>query len=343
MGGAVSGGGSNLTLTAAQLAECSPVGGCRIVRAYCPIHGSDHTRSLRVNLETGHFRCFQCGAWGYMEEARGRRKEDRARGGSPAARATPASRTPPTQPSPVRPDLEALVAGFAAALPGSPGEEYLARRRITARVARGCRIGYATRERWAAVGRRTPHGRIVVPHTSPDGTLVSLYGRAVETAGPVPKGARHDHLAGNKGFFNAAALRRPRVWICEGAFDALSLIARGVGAACAIFGVEGWRWEWAGVVREMVFAFDLDAAGARWKAIARDARLRGIAVEVLDASCYGGSKDVAAAWADGVLTLPDGPELIAIEAFEERAAILEYEGGFAREEAERLAARGGMK
>jgi DNA primase len=81
------------------------------------------------------------------------------------------------------------------------------------------------------------------PHTTPDGRLVNLYGRAVGTAEQVPKAKRHDHLPGVKGYFNAPALQAGAgpLWVCEGPFDALALLAAGVSRVVAIFGVQGWR------------------------------------------------------------------------------------------------------
>jgi hypothetical protein len=112
---------------------------------------------------------------------------------------------------------------------------------------------------------------VVFPHTLPDGRLVNLYGRAVGTAEQVPKALRHDHLPGTKGYFNATALHTGAgpLWVCEGACDALALLAAGVPRVVAIFGVQGWRWAWARAV--------------------------------LPAAAYGGCKDVSEAWAAGVL------------------------------------------
>jgi len=118
---------------------------------------------------------------------------------------------------------------------------------------------------------------MVFPHTTPEGRLVNLYGRAVGTAAQVPKAKRHDHLPGEKGYFNAAALQAGAgpLWVCEGAFDALALLAAGVPRVVAIFGVQGWRWEWAREVRELVFALDADAAGPPpGRALARQAARR---------------------------------------------------------------------
>jgi hypothetical protein len=143
--------------------------------------------------------------------------------------------------------------------------------------------------------------------------VVNLYGRAVGTAEQVPKAKRHDHLPGGKGYFNTAALQGGPgpLWVCEGAFDALALLAAGVSRVVAIFGVQGWRWEWVREVRELVFALDADAAGQQqWRQLARQAALRGKRVAVLPAVAYGGCKDVSDAWATGVLAVDVGPAAV---------------------------------
>ena len=109
---------------------------------------------------------------------------------------------------------------------------------------------------------------------------------------------------------NAAA--RPAgagpLWVCESAFDALALLAAGVPRVVAIFGVQGWRWDWVREVRELVFALDADAAGQQqWRQLARQATLRGKRVAVLEPAAYGGLKDASAAWTEGVLTVGGGP------------------------------------
>jgi hypothetical protein len=122
-------------------------------------------------------------------------------------------------------------------------------------------VGYAAPGTWQHAARDWRAGRVVFPHTTPDGSLVNLYGRAVGTAAQVPKAKRHDHLPGAKGYFNATALQEGDgpLWVCEGAFDGLSLLAAGVPRVVAIFGVQGWRWDWARAIRELVFALDADA------------------------------------------------------------------------------------
>ena len=151
---------------------------------------------------------------------------------------------------------------------------------------------------WPHAARDWRGGRVVFPHTTPDGRLVNLYGRAVGTAEQVPKAKRHDHLPGEKGLFNAAALQAGAepLWVCEGAFDALVLLAAGVPRVVAIFGVQGWRWDWVREVRALVFALDADAAGQQQgRQLARQAALRGKQVAGLEPAAYRGYKDASAA------------------------------------------------
>jgi DNA primase len=364
----------NLTLTEADLAACRPIAGegSRVLRALCPFHGSDRQRSLRVTQATGRFQCFACGAWGYLEEARQRWREERQRQAAPRRPSTrqrspqsprpgpPASSgasapAPPTRA--VRPapqDLAPRLAAFQAALPGSRGEAYLHQRGIPLALAQQLSVGYAAPGTWPHPARDWEGGRLVVPHTDPDGRLVNLYGRAVGTAAQVPKVKRHDHLPGDKGYFNARALREGTgpLFVCEGAFDALSLMAAGVPRVVAIFGVHGWRWAWARQVRDLVFALDADAAGQQqWRELARHATLRGKRVAVLPPEAYGGCKDANEAWMAGALRIGawsaaagDGSAVVEVpeglrDAWEERAAIMEWDGGLARSEAARAAWR----
>ena len=140
----------NLTLTEADLAACRPIvgEGGHVLRALCPFHGSDRQRSLRVQVHSGRFVCFACGAWGYMETARAQWREEQQRQAAlqkpparrqrvphrrqppprlprqPAAAARQRSADPsaPRAPAPARPDLAQQLAAFQAALPGSRGD-----------------------------------------------------------------------------------------------------------------------------------------------------------------------------------------------------------------------------
>jgi len=42
------------------------------------------------------------------------------------------------------------------------------------------------------------------------------------------------------------------LWVCEGAFDALALLATGIPQLVAIFGMQGWRWAWSMDVRSLL-------------------------------------------------------------------------------------------
>jgi DNA primase len=238
------------------------------------------------------------------------------------------------------------------ALPGSPGDAYLQQRGIPLALAQQLGVGYAAPGTWPHAARDWRGGRVVFPHTTWDERLVNLYGRAVGTAEQVPKATRHDHLPGVKGYFNATALQADAgpLWVCEGVFDALALLAAGVPRVVAIFGVQGWRWDWARAVCELVFALDADAAGQQqWRQLARQAALRGKQVWVLPTAAYGGYKDVNEAWAAGVLAVGGGPAAAATggeglalpphqrESWTERVAIMVIDGGLPHAEAERLA------
>jgi hypothetical protein len=118
----------------------------------------------------------------------------------------------------------------------------------------------------------------------------------------------------------------------------------------AIFGVQGWRWDWAREVRALVWALDVDAAGQQqWRALARQAAPRGKQVAVLAPAAYGGCKDVNEAWVAGVLAVSTGPAAAGIgeaaapeipeelqELWQERVAIIAADGHVQPAEAARL-------
>jgi hypothetical protein len=287
------------TLFEDELELCHPVpsNNGQTLRAFCPFHGSDHQRSLKVNRETGAFKCFACGEWGYLAEFQRHWRANRV----PNQKRAPVIKCHP----PPRKDLEQVLKDYQAELPGSGGEQYLRFRGIPLKLARQHGLGFAAAGKWIHRGRDWTEGRLVAPHTDPDGNLLNLYGRAVGLKDSVPKEFRHDHLPGDKGYFNAAALRQPQnVYITEGPFDALSLIAAGAESAVAVFGVSGWRWDWFRHVSSVVFALDADSVGQNsWRQIARQLRLTGKSVAVLSPDAYGGLKDPNEAWVAGSLNL----------------------------------------
>lgn len=199
-----------------------------------------------------------------------------------------------------RPGLVGLLRELQVALPGSRGEEYLRQRGISLELAQALGLGYAAPGRWPHQGRDWKWGRLVFPHTHPVGEVVNLYGRAIGSNESVPKEKRHDHLPQPKGIFNARALLvAETVFVCEGVFDALSLMAAGTledgWAACAIFGVDGLRWEWIRA-RRIVFCFDRDEAGKRWRELAWQGIRQGREISFLTAEAYAGHKDLNETW-----------------------------------------------
>jgi len=288
------------TLTEADVAALKPVRGegGKSLRAYCPFHGSDQQRSLRIHIDSGRFQCFACSAWGYMNWARNRFLHEKKQTTPLLPRPGLAARPP----APVA-GLADWLARYQTALPGSLGEQYLLDRRIPPNLAQSFGVGYAPPGQWAhrspngAPVRDYPYGRLVFPHLGPQCQLLNLYGRAL--GDQAPKSLRHDHLPGPKGYFNFPALLSDEpVYICEGPFDALSLMAaRPSVRAVAIFGVNGWRDIWANRPKEFIFALDSDSAGQKaWKKHALGLIQRGKRVRYLSTDSFGGAKDVNEAW-----------------------------------------------
>jgi hypothetical protein len=95
----------NLTLSEADLAACRPIvgEGGHGLRALCPFHGSDHQRSLRMQMHSGRFVCFACGAWGYLEASRAQWRAEQRRQAAfqrpPARRQRVPSRPQPPAPA----------------------------------------------------------------------------------------------------------------------------------------------------------------------------------------------------------------------------------------------------
>lgn len=306
----------------------------RRLRAFCPFHGSDKQRSLSIDKDTGRFNCFNCGAWGYTEEKRQEflnRKQNAASSSDRIDRgdakrqfgnAIPINKLPVVPPDnitatagnltalvPISDQIKELYEQYRQALPGSPGEEYLKTRGISLETAEACGLGFSSYGKWAhrssnsapgRIVRDWKGGRLVFPHTDPQGNIVNLYGRAIGTSEEVPKELRHDHLAGAKGYFNGKFLdpaqKNSTVYVCEGPFDAISLIEAGFPETVAIFGVFGWRWEWARFVQKMVITFDADDGGGQWKKIAEEGMLRGREVYYLPPEAYTGGKDLNEVW-----------------------------------------------
>lgn len=254
-------------------------------RYFCPIHGSDRQRSFQLNPETGHFKCFACGRWGYLKDH-----------GSRISRSSFRSSTfSPYTPSQLFRILKYMQSRLR---PGSAPARYLVERGIPLSLAQRFQAGYAPDGAWPHWKKGRPvrqwhAGRIVFPHLNPSGEIINLYGRAIGHS--VPNHLRHANLPGPKGVFNAPALRQPLVFICEGIFDALSLLAAGYPNACALFGTYGLPWDWV-EARTIVLCMDPDGGQQAAQALAKEARRRGRKALILRPEAYDGYADLNDMW-----------------------------------------------
>jgi len=103
-----------------------------------------------------------------------------------------------------------------------------------------------------------------------------------------------------------------------------------------VFGLAGWHWNLVDRAREIVLAFDTDVqhpthTGHRtWLDLLKGGVERGYRISILEAACYGTAKNANEAWTSHQLTF--FPDLTGDQ--QERAAILEIDGGLSRYEAE---------
>jgi hypothetical protein len=291
------------------------------LRARCPAHGGDSESAFSVNPATGAGYCHRCRASFVVEDhpqqrdragaaitltVGGRKMTYRAaqtREEAPQGAQIAKRQTPPHPPAIVAPEaqkrLEMALARFAAALPGSPGETYLAGRGIPLDAAKALGVGWADGS--FADGYFT--GRVVFPLSGPDGAITGATGRAIRPGvEPKYKAARKADgyaktLANGGAIARAIATGAPLV-VVEGPMDALAILAGGVANVVAI-GSTGYPWpeHFRGVSRALLL-LDNDAAGVERVRKFRDAlTVHGVAAQLLDAAALlGEHKDAAAYW-----------------------------------------------
>lgn len=279
-------------------------------------HG-DRNRSAYIAGSWDSWRCYGCQAYGSVidiyryvykvskDEARDALAE--YAGLAPAYGAV--TKAPPPKPPeeivrvplspeaplpPAAPDVQAFLRQVQDNLVNSlHANEYLDSRGIDMAIARAAGLGYAPRGTWLhARGAGQP--RIIAPLTTPDGTLINLYGRSTVHC---EKSLRHDFLPGPKGIFHARSLTEEGVVVVEGVFDALSCLNGGHPSA-AIMGLsirDGWWVEMGAHV--ILLAPDADEAGQR-----RREELQKIGAQAektvftLRPNCLAGIKDMNEFW-----------------------------------------------
>jgi len=256
-------------------------------RAACPFHRGDNPQALEIDFKAGTARCHTRDCFARIVDS----ADTYGTPLSPHDRApnrtirTPEKGTVPRWKNLAKPDISAreipasetlakLAAAFErarAALPDSPAPAYLDRRGISLELAARYGLG------WGSEGGPL-RNRLVFPLTSPDGAITSASGRTLSDA-ITPKYLNLSGGAGYvKGWFHAQAIARARdtgapVYICEGVFDALALLAGGLETATAIMGKRDprlsiWLAQW---VSGVVFCPDEDDTGEGRRAYERAA------------------------------------------------------------------------
>jgi len=293
----------------------------------CPNHRAhkhgDRSMSAWISSSGHSWRCYGCGASGTVLDlvmaAKGysvsqaalaiadyaglptvqatfgpRRASAPAPAGSPPCPADEPSPLTPPAPVPATPDTAAFLRESQRRLPRSDhAKGYLARRGIPMAVAIAAGLGFAPRGSWPHQ-RAARQPRIVAPLTSPDGTLLTLYGRSTVLC---EKPLRHDFLPGTRGIFHAASLAHEDAILVEGVFDALACLAGGRQAAaiCGLTMREDW---WPAIpARRLILALDADTAGQRDAGtLARAATRAGKTLHIVKGAILAPHKDLNEYW-----------------------------------------------
>jgi DNA primase len=229
---------------------CCPLPACRGKRVDA-MH-----RSLSVNVESGAWHCWRCGAagklqdyWRPRERLSSRQRALRTFGltGSSVRTQRPAVVAARAD-EPAKPPAWRAMWDRAPLVVGTPGEAYLRSRGLPVEVATRADVRYF--DRWPHWAKDEADGwrlegtsrRVVFPIVDRAGELVGIQGRAID----------EDHLGekvmtrGSAGVFSTApladVLKSSRVLIVEAPIDALSIAAVGVLPALATCGTSVPAW-----------------------------------------------------------------------------------------------------
>ncbi len=265
------------------------------IRAYCPVHGGDHQRSLSINEETGFGRCHQCGAQVLVREINPKAAANIAQRSHDVTTGIIKVRDPKyitrrqSLPSTIQPwqqkeiDLLRVAQPFMEKhLMDERARAYLAGRGVAIETAQLCHAGYIPgvplRGKYAALWRWAD--RIVFPVQSKDHG-VQFVGRSLRLWKPGMDEEQHKealeratirrwlktHAAG---WLNFQMMEEaPCVVFVEGAFDALATISAGLAHTVAIIGT-ALNVQWLPRRRlHVVLALDGDESGREKSTVAR--------------------------------------------------------------------------
>lgn len=293
------------------------------LRAYCHIHGSNHQRSLSIEMDgdaAGYGHCKSCGVKVYVPELAPAKTGGSRRPWRPTAEALlrPVRRPVASAPTPAdwqRAELEALQ-GLAERmrlrLADDRARAYLEERGIPWKIADGAGVGYIPADARLSGGLAKWRDRLVFPLGSPAG--VGYAGRSLHGWQPGmdenehkarldadPNGPRRWEKTYPAGWFGYDALATSaRAVICEGPIDRLALVAAGLELAdvVALVGTAA-RSEWIPMnVEGVILALDGDGPG-RERAAALQHELRAVGIKVPDPCTPaedGQGKDWSARW-----------------------------------------------
>ena len=242
-----------LTLADIEAIEAGTRGRGKEQRFCCPLPACEakprdrNHRSLSLEVATGLWHCFRCGASGLLREAWTDNTTPAGKGNT----LRPGRRAPPAKPENQSPNSsweEQL--GRARPLAGSVGERYLTDRGITSGIAAAAGSLFALK----FFGRTA----VVFPMSSSDGTTVAVHGRYIDggeprmrTAGPKTSGV----------FTSTGLIDVGVIAVTEAPIDALSLAVLGM-PAIATCGTSWPEWLPSALMGSQVnIAFDADDPG----------------------------------------------------------------------------------
>jgi len=303
-------------------------------------HG-DKNPSAAVHHTQRSWVCKGCGAWGSVIDIYkyyyGVPQADAIIAMAEYAGITPAygavSKPAPVRPTviprlddtpiaPAPPDVHTFLVKAQAEFRTNPvAQAYVVETRgIPLDLALSVGVGFAPRGDWLNWrGNRQP--RVIVPLTTPDGTLINLYGRSIVNC---DKALRHDFLPGPKGIFHAPSLASNGVVLVEGVFDALTVLAAGQPSS-AIMGLsirDTW-WKEMGAQIILLAADDDEAGRSRQLEIAEiGAKLAGKLVYCPKENYLGDRKDFNDFWLKVEHRLPKSINLFFTKALPAKIAEL---------------------
>ncbi|HEX2913744.1 MAG TPA: toprim domain-containing protein [Chloroflexia bacterium] len=295
-------------------------------RMCCLLHGGSNPTSFSVDVISGLYHCFACGAGGLLREfAHGYAGKVKFESTGLAGKPGPGFIAPKTE---IERPIQFKVSDLAvrkrrlleaqahlAHLSTLSGESlplaYLKARGITPAMALRMGAGYKPDFHFPAVQKKPIQKEVcncpalLFPLYLPVNgkpLFVNFYAR-----GLAPREARLHYVApGPKGFFNLKALYRARastsdkepLVLVEGVFDALAMLQAGYTNVLALLGTSLINPRWFRGLRKVIIALDNDESGRLGKdKIFR--QLGALGIECLDFSqaLFGPYKDFAEYWA----------------------------------------------